>query len=90
MRRRGADARLRAGEGSGGDAAALEAEGEERGRECLAGRQRAICLAGEARVRIVGGLAKGLPAVGQQHPRRSEDRIGDALEGAHDHDRVET
>ena len=51
VRGRGADPGLGAGEGAGGDAAAQQAEGEERGREGLAGRERAIGLARQPGIR---------------------------------------
>ena len=38
----------------------------------------------------VAGLAQRPAAVGQQHARRAEDRVGDALEGADHHDGPQT
>ncbi len=90
VRRGGANAGLRAREGSRRDAARLEAEREQRRGQRLAGRQRAIRLAGEPGARLLGRLAQPASSlVGQKHAGRTEDRVGHAFEGADHHHRAQ-
>ena len=82
----GPDAGLGAGERARRDAATLEAEREERGRERLAGGERPVGLAREAGVGGLAGVPQRFAPIGQEHARRAQDRVGHALEGAdHDH-----
>ena len=71
VRGRGPDAGLGAGERARRDAARLEPEREERGRERLAGGKRPIGLARHPRLGVLRRRPQPVAAVGQQDARRT-------------------